>query len=250
MVTKTKKKSTESSAKSKTVKAKAPAAKSAKKQSSAEKKAKKSKVVQRKAASKTQVRLAKPKKKTATKAASGEGSRWKEKPVGHAPHSARISPVKGDILPLASRTTFEPKYSKDRKWLVVDAAGQTVGRLASEIAMLLRGKHKPSFTPNNDAGDFIVVINAEKVHFTSNKEEDKNYFQHSGWIGGMKVTTPAKLRETHPERILRHAVKGMVPRSPLGRDQMRKLKIYAGETHPHQAQNPVVWKLRYSAKQS
>ncbi|MBS1984171.1 MAG: 50S ribosomal protein L13 [Bdellovibrionales bacterium] len=171
----------------------------------------------------------------------------KDKPAGHAPHSARITAQKGPIVPVASKTSFVPKYSEDRKWLLIDAAGQTVGRLASEIAMLLRGKHKPTFTPNNDAGDFVIVINAEKVVFTANKEDQKEYFKHSGWIGGMKVTTPARLRGTHPDRILFHAVRGMVPRTPLGRDQMGKLNIYAGENHPHAGQKPAVWNLRYSA---
>lgn len=204
------------------------------------KKAKKSKLVERKNASKTKVRLAKPKKR----ADAAQGARVKEKPVGHAPHSARISAPKGAVTPIASRTVFAGLNDSARKWLIVDATGQTVGRLASEVANLLRGKHKATFTPNNDVGDFIIVLNAEKVRFTAKKEDQKNYFHHSGWIGGMKVTNPRRLRETYPERILYHAVKGMIPRSPLGRDQMRKLNIYAGDKHPHVAQAPVVWKLR------
>lgn len=207
------------------------------------KKAKKSKLVERKNANKTQVRLAKPKKLVGPK----ESAHKKEKPVGHAPHSARITAVKGPMQPVVSRTQFGVKNSNDRKWLIIDAAGQTVGRLASEIANLLRGKHKPTYTPNNDAGDFVIVLNAEKVKFTAAKEDNKEYFKHSGWIGGLKVTTPARLRKTYPDRIIYNAVKGMVPRSPLGRDQMGKLNIYAGDKHPHAAQNPVAWKLRNSS---
>jgi len=210
----------------------------------------KSKLSARKAAGKTQVRMTRSKiranKAQTTK--KKETSRWKEKSLGHAPHSARISPVKGPMQAVSSRTTFGPKYNKNRQWVIIDAAGHTVGRLASEIASLLRGKHKPSFTPNNDAGDFVVVINCEKVRFTSTKDETKQYFNHSGWIGGLKVTTPARLRRTYPTRILEKAVKGMVPRNPLGRDQMRKLKLYAGTEHPHTAQKPIVWSLRSQAQ--
>jgi large subunit ribosomal protein L13 len=221
--------------------------KSKKRPSAAQKKDKKSRAVSRKTASKTQVRLAKPKTRPAAKA--NAGSRMKEKPVGHAPHSARITAPRGEVKPQAALTSFVPKYSNDRKWLLVDADGQTVGRLASQIAMLLRGKHKPSFTPNNDAGDFVIVINAEKVKFTAKKETDKQYHHHSGWIGGLKTSTPARLRETYPDRILFKAVKGMVPRSPLGRVQMGKLMIYAGAQHPHAAQKPVAWKIRYESSE-
>lgn len=213
----------------------------AKKPTAIQKRAKKTKIAERRNSGKTQVRLAKPKQ---TKKDAG---RVKEKPVGHAPHSARITAPKGPVLPLSSRTSFVGTNSDDRKWLLIDAAGQTVGRLASEIASLLRGKHKPTFTPNNDAGDFVIVVNCEKVRFTANKELDKNYFNHSGYIGGMKITNPARLREEHPERILFNAVKGMVPRTPLGRRQMGKLNIYAGAAHPHTAQVPVAWKLRYDS---
>lgn len=218
------------------------AKKEATKKASTAKKAKKSKLVERKNAGKTQVRLAKP-----TKRVGPDSAHKKEKPVGHAPHSARITAPKGVIQPIASKTAFIEKNSSDRKWLIVDAAGQTVGRLASEIANLLRGKHKPTFTPNNDAGDFVIVLNAEKVKFSSKKEDQKEYYRHSGWIGGLKVTTPSRLRTTYPDRIIYNAVKGMVPRSPLGRDQMGKLNIYTGDKHPHAAQNPVIWKLRNSS---
>ena len=141
-----------------------------------------------------------------------------------------------------------PRFDGGRRWLVVDAKEQTVGRLASEIAMLLRGKHKTTFTPNNDAGDFVVVINAELVKFTAQKETDKRYQWHTGYIGGLKQATPARLRQKHPELIIENAVKGMIARTPLGRAQMRKLKIYTGTQHPHAAQGPVVWELRHSVR--
>jgi len=210
-------------------------------------KVKKATTVARKNAGKTQVRLSRAKSRLATKLEAGKKdsqSRKKIKPIGHAPHSARITAPKGPMKPLASVTSFGVKNSQDRKWLVIDAAGQTVGRLASEIAMLLRGKHKPTFTPNNDQGDFVIVINAEKVKFTANKEEQKKYHWHSGYIGGIKEASARELRETYPDRIIFKAVKGMISRNPLGRDQMRKLNVYAGDKHPHAAQTPVVWKLR------
>lgn len=213
------------------------------------KKIEKSKSSVRKTASKTKVRMTRTLAR-ASKAQSekkSEGARIKEKALSHAPHSARISQPKGSVKPVVGRTRFAPKENEDRQWLIVDVAGQTVGRVASEIAKLLRGKHKATFTPNNDVGDFVVVLNAEKVKFTSKKEEQKEYFQHSGWIGGLKITTPARLRKEHPERIIENAVRGMISRTPLGRDQMRKLKIYAGTEHPHTAQKPVVWKLQTTA---
>ncbi len=191
-----------------------------------------------KSASKIKVRGGEEKK---SKVKTGAASRKKFKAVGHAPQSARITAPKGPFKKISGKTLFAPADNEDRAWLLIDGAGQTVGRLASEIANLLRGKHKPSFTPHADAGDFVVVINAEKVKFTSNKEEGKHYYNHSGWIGGMKITTPAKLRNTHAELILESAVKGMISRTPLGRDFMKKLKIYRGSEHPHKAQNPVVW---------
>lgn len=219
--------------------------------STAEKKAK-SKVTKRaekaqkkavKSAAKIKVRGGEEKK--SSKAAAGT-TRKKFKAEGHAPLSARISAPRGPLKAVSGKTLFAPAENDERNWLLVDASGQTVGRLASEIAMLLRGKHKASFTPHTDAGDFVVVINADKVQFSKGKEENKEYYKHSGWIGGMKVTTPSKLRETYPERILESAVKGMISRTPLGRDFMKKLKIYKGSEHPHKAQGPVVWQLRSS----
>ena len=202
----------------------------------------------RKRADKSKVRESRvTKRKAAAKPTETANKRLKEKVIGHAPQSARISHPQGPVQPVASKTVFAPKYSQDRRWLLVDANEQVVGRLAAQIANLLRGKHKASFTPNNDVGDFVVVINAEKVKFTSAKEESKEYYKHSGYIGGLKTTTPARLRRTYPERILWNAVKGMVPRTPLGRAQMKKLKVYAGEKHPHTAQAPVSWSLSYNS---
>ncbi len=206
---------------------------------------------QKKASAKTLVRTSRTtiraEKAEKNKKGKSPTSRMKTKLPGHSPQSARISAPKGSVTPLAARTQFLSRDAADRKWLLVDASGQTVGRLASQIAVLLRGKHKANFTPNNDTGDFVVVINADKVMFTGNKETAKAYHWHSQHIGGIKTTTPERLRGKYPERILESAVKGMITRGPLGRDQMRKLKIYSGDQHPHAAQNPVVWKLRYDS---
>lgn len=125
----------------------------------------------------------------------------------------------------------------------MDAADQTLGRLATEIARILRGKHKPTFTPHLDTGDFVVVINADKIAVTGNKETQKIYRRHSGFPGGMKESRLAEVREKHPDRIIRNAVKGMIPHTSLGRAQMKKLKIYAGSDHPHEAQQPKELKL-------
>jgi large subunit ribosomal protein L13 len=127
---------------------------------------------------------------------------------------------------------------KGRKWWVVDVADLTVGRAASQVASILKGKHKPSYTPSLDVGDFVVVVNAEKVRFTGKKETDKLYFTHTMYPGGAKLTPPQKLRERHPDAIFLNAVRRMLPRSALGRDMMRKLKVYAGGEHPHVAQKP------------
>ncbi len=131
----------------------------------------------------------------------------------------------------------------ERAWWVVDAENQTLGRLATEIARRLRGKHKPEYTPHVDTGDYIIVINADKVRVTGNKETDKVYWRHSGYPGGIKSTNVATLRESHPERIIEKAVKGMLPRNPLGRAMFKKLKVYAGAEHPHAAQQPTTLEL-------
>lgn len=143
------------------------------------------------------------------------------------------------------RTTYMAKPGEvERKWYVVDAKGKTLGRLASEVAALLRGKHKPQFTPHVDTGDFVIVINAKDVQLTGKKLTNKIYYRHSGWPGGLKMTTAADMRNTRPERMIELAVKGMLPKTSLGRRQLRKLKVYAGPEHPHQAQQPEVWELR------
>lgn len=126
----------------------------------------------------------------------------------------------------------------ERSWYLVDAADETLGRLASKVAHRLRGKHKPQYTPHADAGDFIVVINVDKIRVTGNKESDKIYHRHSGYMGGLKSESFAKLQSRQPGRALEIAIKGMLPKGPLGRDMFRKLKIYAGEAHPHGAQKP------------
>lgn len=140
--------------------------------------------------------------------------------------------------------TFTAKNETvQRDWYVVDAAGQTLGRLAAEIASRLRGKHKPEYTPHVDTGDYIVVINAEQVRVTGKKTSDKIYYSHTGFPGGIKEITFEKLLEKAPERVLEAAVKGMLPRNPLGRDMYRKLKVYAGTNHPHTAQQPQELKI-------
>ena len=125
-----------------------------------------------------------------------------------------------------------------REWFIVDAEGQTLGRLASEIAQIIRGKKKPFFTPHMDMGDFVVVVNAEKVKVTGNKEKDKTYFRHSGYPGGVTQISLRKIRQDYPERIITNAVKGMLPHNRLGRQLLTHLKVYSGTDHPHSAQLP------------
>ena len=136
--------------------------------------------------------------------------------------------------------TYSAKPSEvKREWFVVDAEGKALGRLASEIASRLRGKHKPIYTPHIDTGDYIVVINAEKVAVTGKKFTDKTYYRHTGYVGNLKSITFDKLQAQNPERIIELAVKGMLPKGPLGREMYRKLKVYAGSEHNHHAQKPV-----------
>ncbi len=130
-----------------------------------------------------------------------------------------------------------------REWCVVDATDKTLGRLATELASRLRGKHKPEFTPNMDTGDHMVVINAEKIKVTGNKLEDKMYHRHTGYIGNLKSINLGKLLDQHPERVIQTAVKGMLPKNPLGRAMFRKLHVYVGPEHPHQAQQPTQLEL-------
>jgi len=140
--------------------------------------------------------------------------------------------------------TFSAKpETVQRDWYVVDAAGQTLGRLATEIALRLRGKHKPEYTPHVDAGDYIVVINAEQIRVTGKKTSDKIYYSHTGFPGGIKSISFEKLIDKAPERVIEKAVKGMLPNNPLGRAMYRKLKVYAGAEHPHSAQQPQELKI-------
>ncbi len=136
-------------------------------------------------------------------------------------------------------TTYTAKPADIKQdWYVVDASGKTLGRLATEIARRLRGKHKPEYTPHMDTGDYIVVVNAKKVRVTGRKETDKHYYRHSGYPGGIKSISFDKLRQKKPERIIENAVKGMLPKGPLGRQMFRKLRVYAGPEHQHAAQQP------------
>ncbi|RTZ73034.1 MAG: 50S ribosomal protein L13 [Gammaproteobacteria bacterium] len=136
-------------------------------------------------------------------------------------------------------TTVSAKPAEVRRdWYIIDAEGKTLGRMASEIARRLKGKHKPIYTPHVDTGDYIVVVNAEKLRVTGNKLQDKMYHHHTGYVGNLKSISLGKLLEKAPERVLQNAVKGMLPRNPLGRAMFRKLKVYAGPEHPHQAQQP------------
>jgi len=137
--------------------------------------------------------------------------------------------------------TYLPKVNpNEAKWHVIDAEGAVLGRLAVQIADTLRGKNKPIYTDHLDAGDFVVVINAEKVRVTGKKETEKQFMSYSGWKGGEKFTSVAQVRANHPERLITHAVKGMIPKNRLGRVLLTKLKVYAGSTHPHAAQQPAV----------
>ncbi|SFK13076.1 MULTISPECIES: 50S ribosomal protein L13 [Bacillus] len=143
------------------------------------------------------------------------------------------------------RTTFMAKANEvERKWYVVDAEGQTLGRLASEVASILRGKNKPTFTPHVDTGDHVIIINAEKIHLTGNKLNDKIYYRHTNHPGGLKQRTALEMRTNYPVQMLELAIKGMLPKGRLGRQMSKKLNVYAGAEHPHQAQKPEVYELR------
>jgi large subunit ribosomal protein L13 len=135
-------------------------------------------------------------------------------------------------------TKFMKKSDADRKWYMVDAKDQVLGRMATRVAMYLRGKHKPVFTPNTDTGDFVIIINADKVRVTGNKYEDKKYYSHSGYIGHIKETSYKERMESCPEEIVRDAVWGMLPKNRLGRQMIKKLKVFAGDKHDHAAQKP------------
>jgi large subunit ribosomal protein L13 len=147
-----------------------------------------------------------------------------------------LCPTAGPIC--AMRTYVATPATRERNWLVVDASGKTLGRLATQVADALRGKRKPEYTPHCDVGDFVIVVNAEKIVVTGRKREQKRYYRHSGYPGGLRSRTFEQMIERRPEEIIRLAVKGMLPRTRLGRAQLRKLKVYAGPDHPHAAQKP------------
>ncbi|UQZ33689.1 50S ribosomal protein L13 [Paenibacillus sp. PK3_47] len=143
------------------------------------------------------------------------------------------------------RTTYMAKPNEvERTWHIIDAEGKTLGRLASEAAALIRGKHKPQFTPHVDTGDFVIVINAEKIHLTGKKLQNKKYYRHSMHPGGLKVTTADDMLKTKPERVIESAVHGMIPKTRQGNHMKLRLKVYAGAEHPHAAQKPEVYELR------
>lgn len=144
------------------------------------------------------------------------------------------------------RTTYIAKEADIvKKWYVIDAEGVTLGRLASEVASILRGKNKPQYAPNVDMGDYVIIVNAEKVAVTGKKLEQKMYRRHSGWVGGLKEVRMDKMLATHPERVLEHAVKGMLPKNALGRKMFSKLHVYAGAEHPHAAQKPETLEVKF-----
>lgn len=143
------------------------------------------------------------------------------------------------------RTTFMAKANEiERKWYVVDAAGKTLGRLASEVASILRGKHKPIYTPNVDTGDHVIIVNAGEIELTGNKLNGKMYYRHSNHPGGLKTRTALEMRTNQPEKMIELAIRGMLPKGSLGRQMFKKLHVYAGSEHPHEAQKPEVYELR------
>ena len=136
------------------------------------------------------------------------------------------------------KTYYAKPSEVQREWLLVDATDMTLGRLASEVAQILRGKNKPTYTPHIDTGDFVVIVNAEKIKITGAKDTDKVYYRHTGYVGHLKSETFTEAMEKHPTRVIEHAVRGMLPKGTLGTQMYKKLKVYAGPEHPHQAQNP------------
>ncbi|MCD2138413.1 MULTISPECIES: 50S ribosomal protein L13 [Salinicoccus] len=143
------------------------------------------------------------------------------------------------------RQTFMANEANiERKWYVIDAEGQTLGRLSSEVASILRGKYKPTYTPHVDTGDYVIILNAGKIEMTGNKAQDKMYYRHTGYIGNMKSISAGELREKNPVRLLEKSIKGMLPKTSLGRKQAKKLFVYAEDSHPHEAQQPESYTLR------
>ena len=141
-------------------------------------------------------------------------------------------------------TYMQKKEDVKRNWYVVDAEGLTLGRLATQVASVLRGKHKPTYTPHIDCGDYVIIVNASKVNLTGNKLDDKIYYNHSGYTGGLRERTARTMKEKYPEEMIERAIKGMLPKGRLGRQMYRKLFVYAGENHPHTAQQPVELKIK------
>ena len=139
------------------------------------------------------------------------------------------------------KTYYAKPNEVEREWLLIDAEDQVLGRVASKAAQILKGKHKPQYTPHVDTGDFVVVINADKIRVTGVKATDKEYYRHSGYPGGLKCETFQEAMEKHPERVIEHAVKGMLPKNSIGRQSATRLKVFAGENHNHQAQKPENW---------
>ena len=137
------------------------------------------------------------------------------------------------------KTYYAKPGEVEREWVIIDAEDQVLGRVAACAAQILKGKHKPQYTPHTDTGDYVIVINADKVQLTGNKAAKKSYWRYSGWLGGLKTESFEEAMAKHPERVIEHAVKGMLPKTTLGRQQFGKLKVYAGPEHPHAAQNPV-----------
>ena len=142
------------------------------------------------------------------------------------------------MVTVGTKTFSAKEKDIEKKWYLIDASGKTLGRLSTEIAKILRGKNKPIFTPHVDCGDFVIVINAEKIEVTGKKLDQKMYYRHSGYVGNLKVTNLGKLIKNSPDFIIRKAVKGMLPHNTLGKKMLRKLKVYSGNTHPHKAQKP------------
>ena len=153
--------------------------------------------------------------------------------------SYRVVRAKGQWDLSEMKTFIAKEHEIDKKWYLIDASNKILGRLASEIAIILRGKHKAIFTTHMDAGDFVIVVNADKVALTGDKLDKKTYYHHSGYVGGLKETTAKEMIQKKPENLIKLAVKGMLPKTSLGRRQLKKLKIYTGPNHPHQAQQPV-----------
>lgn len=143
------------------------------------------------------------------------------------------------------KTVMASNETIERKWFVVDAEGQTLGRFASEVAKILRGKHKPVYTPHVDCGDYVIVLNCEKIKVTGNKATQKLYRHHTGWVGNLKEIKYSDMLKKHPDRIITHAVKGMLPKNSLGRQMIKKLKVYVGSEHNHEAQKPEVLEIKF-----